>query len=285
MEQAPHLQLLAVYATGFGWVDKEYCVTRGITVMNCPSANIPAVSEHFLALYFASRKRVCEVDRIVKTSDEWIQSNSLTKKVWPQGPTLGCQQETLGIVGYGALGKRIEVLCRGIGFKEILIAERKGSVEVREGRVGFEEVLRRSTTIVLVCPREPDTIDLIGEAELRVMKKEALLVNMARGGIVNEAALAQALKDGRIFGAATDVLDEEPGGPGTTPLLPDLSKGEEPVPNLVISSHVAWFSGQTIEKLRGIMQNNIEAFVEGRCHDPQIKANVAVHDGRIWKRT
>lgn len=117
------------------------------------------------------------------------------------------------------------------------------------------------------------------------MKKEALLVNMARGGIVNEAALAQALKDGRIFGAATDVLDEEPGGPGTTPLLPDLSKGEEPVPNLVISSHVAWFSGQTIEKLRGIMQNNIEAFVEGRCHDPQIKANVAVHDGRIWKRT
>ncbi|KAJ9660447.1 hypothetical protein H2198_002565 [Neophaeococcomyces mojaviensis] len=285
MENAPHLQLLAVYATGFGWVDKQYCARRGITVMNCPSANIPAVSEHFLALYFASRKRVPMIDHIVKTSDEWVRTNSLAKRVWPQGPTLGCQQETLGIVGYGALGKRIEMLCRSIGFKEVLIAERKGSEEVREGRVTFEDMLKRSTTVVLVCPREPDTIDLIGDVELKMMRREALLVNMSRGGIVNEAALSRALKGGWIFGAATDVLDKEPGGPGTTPLLPDLSKGEEPVPNLVISSHVAWFSGQTIETLQGIMKRNLEGFVEGRLYDPKVKGSVAVHDGRIWKLT
>lgn len=285
MDNAPNLQLLAVFATGFGWVDKQYCATRGITVMNCPSANIPAVSEHFLALYFASRKRVPMIDHIVKTSDEWRKTNSLTRKVWPNGPPPGCQQETLGIIGYGALGKRIEMLCRGLGFREVLVAERKGSKEIREERVAFEQMLERSTTIVVVCPREPDTINLIGEAELKRMRKEALLVNIARGGIVNEYALAKALKEGWIFGAATDVLDEEPGGPGTTPLLPDVSTGEDPVPNLVISSHVAWFSGQTISTLQGIMQRNLDGFVEGRCYDPLVRGSVAVHDGKIWKLT
>ncbi|EME79177.1 uncharacterized protein MYCFIDRAFT_99955, partial [Pseudocercospora fijiensis CIRAD86] len=249
MDAAPHLQLLAVLATGMGWVDKEYCAKRGISVINAPSANIDAVSEHFLALYFASRKRVGVIDRNVKTSHEWIQTNSLTKKIWPAGPPLGCKQETLGIIGYGALGKRIEMLCKALGFKEILVAERRGVTTTRGGRVAFEDVLKRSSTIVLVCPRDQDTINLIGKAELETMRRDALLVNMARGGIVNEAALATALREGRIFGAATDVLDTEPGGPGTSPLLPDLSKGEEEVPNLLVTSHVAWFSGSTIQTL------------------------------------
>ncbi|CAK3922843.1 Glycerate dehydrogenase [Lecanosticta acicola] len=283
MDTAPHLQLLAILATGMAWVDKPYCARRGITVLNAPSANIDAVSEHFLALYFASRKRVGVIDQTVRTSDEWLQTNSLTKKVWPQGPPLGCKQETVGIIGYGALGKRIETLCRALGFKEILVAERKGARDVREGRMDFEELLRRSTTIVVVCPREPETIDLISERELKSMRKEALLINIARGGIVNEAALAKALQEDWIFGAATDVLNTEPGGPGTTPLLPDLDKGEKEVPNLIVTSHVAWFSGVTIETLQNINKDAMTAFVEGRMYDPKVKACVAVHDGKIWK--
>ncbi|KAK5937872.1 hypothetical protein PMZ80_010001 [Knufia obscura] len=285
MDNAPHLQLLAILATGMGWVDKPYCAKRGITVVNAPSANIPAVSEHFLGLYFASRKRIGVVDEIVHTSDEWVKTNSLTKRVWPEGPPLGCSEETLGIVGYGALGKRVEGLCHALGFKEVLIAERKGAKEIREGRVGFEELIRRCTTFCIVCPREPDTIDLIGEEELKMMRSDALLINIARGGIVNEAALAKALKEGRIFGAATDVLDNEPGGPGTTPLLPDVEKGEEEVPNLIVTSHVAWFSQSTIAKLQGINRDAMTAFVEGRMYDPSVRACVAVHDGKIWKQT
>lgn len=285
MDQAPHLQLLAILATGMGWVDKPYCAKRGISVVNAPSANIPAVSEHFLGLYFASRKRIAVIDEIVHTGDEWVKTGSLTKKVWPQGPPLGCSQETLGIIGYGALGKRIESLCNGIGFNEVLIAERKGAKEIREGRVRFEEVIQRCTAFCIVCPKEPDTIDLIGEEELKMMRPDALLVNVARGGIVNEPALAKALKEGWIFGAATDVLDKEPGGPGTTPLLPDLEKGEEEVPNLIITSHVAWFSGTTIAKLQGINRDAMTAFVEGRMYDPKVRACVAVHDGKIWKQT
>lgn len=283
MDAAPHLQLLAILATGMAWVDKPYCASRGITVINSPSANIDAVSEHFLGLYFASRKRIGVIDQSVKTSDEWLQTNSLTKRVWPEGPPLGCKQETLGIIGYGALGKRIESLCRGLGFKEVLVAERKGATAVREGRRSFEEILKICTTFVVVCPRDPDTIDLIGEVELKEMRKEALVINMARGGIVNEAALAKALQEGWIFGAATDVLDTEPGGPGSTPLLPDLAKGEKEVPNLIITSHVAWFSGVTIETLQNINRDAMTAFVEGRMYDPKVKHCVAVHDGKIWK--
>ncbi|KAK4617849.1 Glycerate dehydrogenase [Fulvia fulva] len=283
MDHAPNLQLLAVLATGMGWVDKEYCAKRGISVVNSPGANIDAVSEHFMALYFASRKRLGVIDQNVKTSDEWLKTYSLTKKVWPEGPPLGVKQETLGIVGYGALGQNIAALAKAIGFREVLVAERKGAVKIRMGRVTFEDLLTRSTTIVLVCPREPDTINLIDEHEFGMMKKEVLLINIARGGIVNEAELAKALKEHRIFGAATDVLDSEPGGPGTTPLLPDLSKGEDPVPNLIVTSHVAWFSGSTIANLQKVNCDAMTAFVEGRMYDPKARACVAVHDGKTWK--
>lgn len=283
MDQAPNLQLLAIMATGMGWVNKEYCAKRGISVVNAPAANIDAVSEHFLALYFASRKRIGVVDELVHTSDDWVRDNTLAPRVWPDGPPLGCKQETLGIIGYGALGKRIETLCKALGFKEIIIAERKGAKDIRQGRVAFEDVFKQSTTICVVCPHSPDTVNSIGEAELRMMRPEGLLINVARGGIVNETALAKALKEGWIFGAATDVLETEPGGPGTTPLLPDVEQGEEEVPNMIITSHVAWFSGITIQTLQRINRDAMTAFVEGRMYDPQVKNCVVVHEGKIWK--
>lgn len=283
MDNAPHMQLLAILATGMGWVNKEYCAKRGISVVNTPSANIDAVSEHWLALQLASRKRIGVVDQTVKTSDKWKLTNSLTKTIWPSGPPLGLTQETLGIFGYGALGKNIERLAKAIGFKEVLIADRRGAHEPREGRTPFEQVIKSSSSIVLVLPREPDTINLIDEAELKAMRPDALVINIARGGIVNEAALATALKEGWIFAAATDVLDTEPGGPGSSPLLPDLSKGEEPVPNLLVTSHVAWFAQPTLSNIQRINRDAMTAYVEGRLYAPKERHAVAVHDGKIWK--
>jgi phosphoglycerate dehydrogenase-like enzyme len=244
MDNAPHLGALAVMAVGIQWVDKEDCARRGVTVTKCPGGNVDAVSEHFLGLYFASRRRVVQVHNIVTTSSDWVDKGSLTK-LWPYGPPMGAGQETLGIMGYGTLGKRIEQLAKAVGFREVLISERKNATTVRPGRVSFEDALRRSSVLGICLPKEQDTIDLIGDKELQMMQRDALVINVARGGIVNEAALAKALKEGWIAGAATDVLETEPGGAGTSPLMPNLKKGEEVVPNLTICKSLPRLSQST----------------------------------------
>jgi lactate dehydrogenase-like 2-hydroxyacid dehydrogenase len=127
-------------------------------------------------------------------------------------------------------------------------------------RVPFEEVLSMVTVLVICCPRDASTIDLIGEEELREMRKEAIVVNVARGGIVNETALAKALTEGWIAAAATDVLETEPGGRGTTPLLP--LEGE--VPHLTITPHVAWFAAQTMKNLKEGLKEGLEAWIAGK---------------------
>lgn len=195
-----------------------------------------AVSEHFLALYFALRKKVVEIDTAVKTTDEWREEGTVTNHWVGRKPPPGCNQEVLGILGYGTIGKRIALLAKSLGFSEILVADRKGtsSSSTKEGRTSFDEVIRRSSTLAVCVPKADDTVDLISTPELDSMRSDAIIINVARGGIVNEAALAQALKSGRISGGATDVLETEPGGPGSTPLLPDLAKGGVPIPNFVI---------------------------------------------------
>jgi phosphoglycerate dehydrogenase-like enzyme len=238
LDSSPQLGCLAIMAVGISWVQKAEFAKRGVTVTNCPAGNVDAVGEHVLALYFASRKRVGEVDAAIKGGLEWREKGTLTRRWARNGerpqPPLGCNQETLGILGYGNLGKRIEMLAKAVGFGTVLIGERKSASALRQGRSAFDELIRCSSTIVVCVPKDDDTIDLIGDRELEMMRKEALVINIARGGIVNEAALARVLKDGRIQGAAVDVLEDEPGGKGTTPLLPDVDRGEEPVPNLVI---------------------------------------------------
>jgi phosphoglycerate dehydrogenase-like enzyme len=283
MDAAPHLGILAVMAVGIGWVDKDDCARRGVTVTKCPAGNVDAVSEHFLGLYFSSRKRIVQVHNSLTTSSEWVDKGTLTK-LWPSGPPLGCNQETLAILGYGTLGTRIAKLAKAVGFKEVIISERKNGTGAREGRVSFDEALARATVICVSLPKEQDTIDLISEKELRRMRPEALIINVARGGIVNEAALARALREGWIAGAATDVLETEPGGPGTSPLLPDISKGEPEVPNLTVSSHVAWFSQSTIAKYQRLLKEGIEGWAAGTLQENEEKVHVAVvvHNGKIW---
>lgn len=283
LQTAPHVRLLAVLATGMGWVDKPYCAQRNIIVVNCPQSNVEALGEHFLSLYFASRRKICENHYLVTRTQEWVEKGSVLKR-WPQGPPLSCAKETLGIIGYGSLGRRFEGLAKAVGFGKIIVSDRKGVTEAKPGRVTFNELIGTATTIVVCCPLDASTVNLIDEPELKTMKEEVLLINMARGGIVNEAALAQALKDGRIFGAATDVLAQEPGGPGTSPLLPDVSEGQEPIPRLIVSPHVAWFAERTVETLLRLLKEGVEGFVEGDLREGEgVKYCVAVLDGQIWK--
>lgn len=255
--QCANLKLIAVMATGAGWVDKAYFAARGITVINSPGSNIPAVSEHALGLYFACRKRVVDMHARTLASDEWAKAGTLTKR-FPR-PPLSCAQEVVGIVGYGALGRAIEALCRGVGMGRVVVAERKGEPP-REGRVSFDECVRTASVLVLCCPLDPGTVNTIDAAELAAMREDAVLINMARGGIVNEQALADALRKGTIEAAATDVLEVEPPD-GTSPLIP--KPGEEPVPNLTISPHISWFTARTIERLQELLKDGVETFVAG----------------------
>ena len=258
-EQAPNLKLLVVMGTGCAWVDGEYYAKRGITVCNCPQSNVESVSSHALGLYFAVRRRFLPMHQLTTTTDEWYKQGTLTKK-WEGGPPPSCAQEVIGIIGYGALGKAIETLCHGVGMGRVVLAERRGAEQIREGRESLEKVLKSATVLVICCPKDASTIGLIGETEMSQMRKDAIIINVARGGIVNEIALAKALQEKSIYGAATDVLDEEPSKRGKSPLLPL----DEEIPNLLISPHVSWYAQQTLKNLQRLMSEAVEGFARGK---------------------
>ncbi len=143
----------------------------------------------------------------------------------------------------------------------VLMAERKGVLpnEVRRGRTGFEETLKKSDVAILCCPLDSGTRGMIGEAELRIMNERLILVNVSRGGVVEEEPLARALKESWIAGAATDVFAIEPATSSSSPLL------VEKIPNLTLSPHVAWYADSSIEILKRGIKSNIEAFLVGKA--------------------
>jgi len=199
-----------------------------------------------------------ELHNATTKTDEWAIKGTLTKRWGGMPPS--CSGETVGIVGYGGLGKRIQVLAKGLGMK-VLVAERKAiaSTPNRADRTSFADILSQATVIVICCPRDPSTIDLIEEAELKQMRREAIIINVARGRIVNEAATVKALREGLIAGYATDVFADEPAKRGESPLLPL----EADVPGLIVSPHVAWFAGNTITNLQAMLKENLETFANG----------------------
>lgn len=208
----PKLRLIVIMASGTDCVDKEAAKARGITVRNCPGTNVNSVSEHTVGLYFAVRRKFVDLHSImvavpkdIACDTEWKMKGGLNERLRTsdgEAPLL-CGDETVGIVGYGTLGKRIKALARALGM-HVLVAERKGMTP-RPGRVSFEVALQSSTVLILCLPRTSRTINLISTLELQTMPRQAILINVARGGIVDEQALFDALKQGVISGAATDV--------------------------------------------------------------------------------
>lgn len=144
-----------------------------------------------------------------------------------------------------------------LGMK-VLIAEHKGVDKIRPGRTHFREVLQQCTILILAAPLDDSTLKTIDEAELAMMQKSAMLINVGRGALVNEAAIAQALRDKRIGGAATDVYTAEPATKENSPLL------DPTIPNLLLSPHVAWYSKTTIDGAKKTAYETIEQFVEGK---------------------
>lgn len=269
LQACPRLQCIVVMATGVEWVHEHSAAfqARGVTVINCPGANVGTVTEHAIALYFAARRKVVTLHNLVTGSgsgtssgdgsNEYAEKRTLVQR-FEGGPPHTTQQEVLAIIGYGAVGKRIETVARALGM-QVLIAERKGAMgmQVREGRVGFETAVQRATVVIVAAAKSEETVGLIGEEELQAMRRDAVVVNVARGGIVEERALVRALREGWIAGAAVDVFDGEPPVRGQSVLL------EDNVPNLTLSPHIAWFSESTIRNLQDLLVEGLEGYIEG----------------------
>jgi glycerate dehydrogenase len=247
LEKLPKLKLIAVAATGTDVIDKPYCKANGIAVSNIRNYAVNTVPEHTLALIFALRRSLVPYVLDVRRG-KW---NTINQFCYFDHPILDIAGSTLGLVGYGALGKSVAVRAEALGMKVI-------ATDVYEfpGKVDFETILRESDVISLHCPLTEGTRNLFGAAEFKKMKKHAILINTARGGLVDEAALAAALKSGEIGGAGFDVLTVEPPKNGNVLFDADL-------PNLLITPHVAWASVEAMTGLANQLMDNIEAWEAG----------------------
>ncbi|TKX21260.1 D-3-phosphoglycerate dehydrogenase-like protein [Elsinoe australis] len=251
----PSLRAIICMGTGVDNISLSACQERGITLCNTPSQNIASVSEHALALFMALKRKVVPLHAATLDGETWA-ARKLMIGAWEGGPPRTNGEEVMGVVGYGALGKGVAELFGRNGM-EVLVAERKGMEGVRGGRTAFEEVLRRATVVVFCAPLDEGTRGMVGARELGWMRRDALLVNVGRGGIVEEKALVRALREGEIAGAATDVFEHEPARKESCPLL------EEGVPNLLLSPHVAWYSKTTLDGAKKMIHDNVEMYVKG----------------------
>lgn len=251
LAQLPALRMVAVAATGADNVDLAACAARGIVVSNVRGYAVNTVPEHALMLMLALRRRLFDYAADVRAG-RWGEADSFCLFGHPIGDLHGA---TLGIVGRGGLGQRVARLAQAFGMR-VLFAEHKGAGAVREGYAAFEAVLREADVLSLHCPLTAQTRLLIGAAELAAMKPTAILINTARGALVDEAALAQALRAGRLAGAGLDVLSTEPPREGNALLAADI-------PNLIITPHVAWASHGAMQALADQVIDNIEAYAAG----------------------
>lgn len=250
LAQCKNLRLICVAATGVNNIDLDGAAAAGITVCNARSYATPSVVEHVFALLLSLRHRIREhTDAVQK--NRWSRSSLFCLFEFPFEELVG---QTLGIFGYGELGQAVARAGEAFGM-EILVAERPGKA-LRAGRIPFQEWLARSDVISLHCPLTPETEGLIGQPEFERMKSTAVVINTARGGIVDESALLGAIRAERIGGAGLDVLGEEP--PGN-----DHSLATAGYSNLVVTPHVAWASRSSRQRLLGEIIANIEAFQSG----------------------
>lgn len=253
LEQLPDLKMIAVAATGYDCVDVAWCKAHGIAVANIRGYAIHTVPEHSFALILALRRNILAYRQDVEAG-RWQTSTNFCFLTHDIADLHG---STLGLVGAGAIGQATAALGRAFGMR-VLFAGDPSARAPRDGvqYTPFEQVLAQADVLSLHCPLTAATRDLIGLEQFRQMKRSALLINTARGGLVNEAALIQALQEGLIAGAGFDVLTTEPPRNGH-PLL-DLR-----LPNFILTPHVAWASNEAMQFLADQLIDNVEAWQAG----------------------
>lgn len=249
MENCPKLRYIGLCATGFNNVDIKAANDLGITVCNVPSYSTHAVAQQVFSyvLYFASRTADYNMD---VHEGGWIRSETFSYFTIPTYELCGL---TMGIVGYGNIGKAVAEIARAFGMK-VIVSTRTPMKDRDVEFVSTDEVFRNSDFISIHCPLTDKTKDLVNMEKLSLCRKNAVIINTARGPVVNEHDLAEALNGGIIAGAGVDVISEEP------------MKQDNPLltaKNCVITPHVAWAPVQTRKRLLDIAADNLKKFMDG----------------------
>ena len=254
LKDAPNVKMLAITATGFDNIDLEYCKSRGIAAANVKAYSTPAVAQHTFAMALFILEKISYYDEYVKSGRYSSQSgfcnfdekyNELSGKTW-------------GIIGMGNIGRSVARIAEAFGCKVIFYSASGNSTCTDYERVELETLLKESDVLSIHCPLSDRTRNLINRDTLKLMKRNAILINVARGPVVNDADLAEALNNGTIAGAGLDVLGVEPmEKDNPLGLIKDSRK-------LLITPHMAWASVESRQRCFDEVFENIRAFMEGR---------------------
>jgi glycerate dehydrogenase len=252
LEKLPDLKMIAVAATGYDVIDVAYCKAHGIAVANIRNYAVHTVPEHAFAMILALRRNLLAYREDVERG-VWNRSDQFCFFTHPIGDLHG---STLGIIGEGAIGQGTAAIGRAFGMN-VLFADHPPPKAPGVEFTPHDEVIERSDVISLHCPLMPSTRNLIDLAAFRKMKRTAILINTARGGLVDEQALLTALDEGLIAGAGFDVLTVEP--PRDGHLLLDARR-----PNFILTPHIAWASDGAMQFLADQLIDNIELWAAGK---------------------
>lgn len=248
-DMAPKLKYIGLFATGYNNIDLEEATRRGVTVCNAPAYSTEAVAQHTFALLLSLTDRAGEYNATVAAGD-WVKSRTFSYFPLPHTELSG---KTMGIVGFGAIGRRVADIALAFGMR-VLVYTRTPKGDKRVTEVGFDTLLRESDVVSLHCPLTAENAEMMNEEAFAKLKPNAIFLNTARGGLVDENALAAALNEGRIFGAGIDVLRREP-------MLPDCPLlGAK---NCIITPHVSWAGPETRRRLLKIVEDNLASFLKG----------------------
>lgn len=254
MEACPKLRYIGLFATGYNNIDISAAREHGITVCNAGSYSTDSVAQQVFAYILHQANRVADYNRFVQAGG-WIQSETFSPFVYDIGELAG---KTLGIFGLGSIGKKVAAIAAAFGMRVIASTRTKRPEEAdRLGvrLVEFEELLAESDYLTVHCPLTEATQGLFGAEVFAKMKPGCFFINTSRGGVLDENALADAVRTGHLSGAALDVLTEEP-MTASSPLLG--------IDNLILTPHIAWAPFETRQRLLSIVSQNLAAYLAGK---------------------
>ena len=249
IDKLPKLKYIGITATGYNVVDIAYAAQKGITVTNVPAYSTDSVAQHTFALMLELLNRTSEHDKSVK-SGKWSANADFCYWLSPQTELAG---KTLGIIGGGKIGMKAACIAEAFGMKTLLCGSSN-----KPGRVPLDEVLEKSDLISLHCPLNAETDKIINEKNIEKMRDGVYIINTARGGLVDEIAVGNALKCGKIAGYAADVLSTEP---------PQADNPLISAPNTLITPHVAWATTEARTRLMEKVRENLYGFINGNVQN------------------
>lgn len=249
LEQAKSLKFIDVAFTGVDHIPMAEAKQRGIAVSNASGYATQAVAELCISFMISLLRNVPQTEARCRSAG--TKDGLVGNLLWGK---------TVGIVGAGAIGKKVAALCKAFGCTVLAYNRSTVTDPAVDEQVSLEELLKRADILSLHCPLTADTKGMIGKEQLALMKKSAILINTARGGVLDSAALAEALKKGELAGAACDVFETEPPLPTDHPLLH--------CPNTIVTPHLAFASVESMEQRADIVFQNLYSWLEGKQINP-----------------